>query len=70
MDAALTLEFQLPSSTDMLVSYGAGFGGKNRARELRYTPNVPPEFLSKLDFNSSNGQQKNVYDDGHWDSGE
>jgi hypothetical protein len=49
MNPALLLPFHLPTSTDMLVSYGAGFGGVNKERERRYIPSVPPEFLSKLD---------------------
>jgi hypothetical protein len=51
----------------MLVSYGAGFGGKNRERERKYIPTVPPEFLSKLDF--SNGSQKSsIYEGRSWDT--
>jgi len=53
LDPALMLPFSLPTSTDMLVSYGAGFGGVNRERERKYIPSVPPEFLAKLD-NSEN----------------
>jgi hypothetical protein len=49
LNPALLLPFQLPTSTDMLVSYGAGFGGVNKERERRYIPAVPPEFLNKLD---------------------
>jgi hypothetical protein len=49
MNPALLLPFHLPTSTEMLVSYGAGFGGMNKERERRYNPSVPPEFLSKLD---------------------
>ncbi|KAH8820008.1 hypothetical protein F5884DRAFT_33357 [Xylogone sp. PMI_703] len=49
LDPALMLPFSLPTSTDMLVSYGAGFGGVNRERERKYIPSVPPEFLAKLD---------------------
>ncbi|PGH37120.1 hypothetical protein GX50_00103 [[Emmonsia] crescens] len=44
-----TLPFSLPTSTDMLVSYGAGFGGVNRERERKYIPTVPTEFLNKFD---------------------
>ncbi|KAI9674161.1 MAG: hypothetical protein M1817_001979 [Caeruleum heppii] len=57
LDPALMLPFSLPTSTDMLVSYGAGFGGLNRERERKYIPTVPPEFLAKLDVNggSKNG---------------
>ncbi|KAI9786737.1 MAG: hypothetical protein M1835_002982 [Candelina submexicana] len=53
LDPALMLPFSLPTSTDMLVSYGAGFGGLNRERERKYIPTVPPEFLAKLDVNGS-----------------
>lgn len=49
LNPALLLPFHLPTSTDMLVSYGAGFGGVNKERERRYIPSVPPEFLSRLD---------------------
>jgi hypothetical protein len=57
MDPALMLPFSLPTSTDMLVSYGAGFGGTDRERERKYAPNVPAEFLAKFDgVSSSNGQ--------------
>ena len=55
LNPALLLPFHLPTSTDMLISYGAGFGGMNKERERRYFPSVPPEFLSKLD---PGGQQK------------
>ncbi|KKY25021.1 putative dil and ankyrin domain-containing protein [Phaeomoniella chlamydospora] len=47
-DPALMLPFSLPSSTDMLITYGAGFGGVNRERERKYVPSVPPEWLGKL----------------------
>lgn len=49
LDPSLTLPFQLPTSTDMLVSYGAGFGGVNRERARKYIPTVPTEFLVKFD---------------------
>ena len=49
LDPALMLPFHLPTSTDMLVSFGAGFGGINRERERKYIPTVPPEFLARLD---------------------
>jgi hypothetical protein len=57
LDPALMLPFSLPTSTDMLVSYGAGFGGLNRERERKYIPTVPAEFLVKLDLSggSRNG---------------
>ncbi|KAI9852925.1 MAG: hypothetical protein M1838_003719 [Thelocarpon superellum] len=59
LDPALMLPFSLPTSTDMLVSYGAGFGGLNRDRERRYIPTVPPEFLAKLDVSGSGNGSKN-----------
>jgi len=62
LDPALMLPFSLPTSTDMLVSYGAGFGGLNRERERKYIPTVPPEFLAKLDID---GQKKGGRDE--WD---
>jgi len=48
-DPALMLPFVLPTSTDMLVSFGAGMGGVNRERERKYLPFLPVEFLNKLD---------------------
>ncbi|KAL2213803.1 DIL and ankyrin domain-containing protein [Sarocladium strictum] len=56
LDPALMLPFTLPSVTDMLVSYGAGFGGVNRERERKYIPTVPPEFLDKLEVAGGGGQ--------------
>ena len=53
LDPALMLPFTLPTSTDLLVSFGAGFGGLNRERERRYIPTVPAEFLSRLDAGGS-----------------
>ena len=63
MNPALLLPFHLPTSTDMLVTYGAGFGGMNKERERRYTPSVPPEFLTKLD--PAGKQPGSVYDNAH-----
>jgi hypothetical protein len=48
-DPSIMLPFSLPSVTDMLVTYGAGFGGVNRERERKYIPTIPPEFLEKLE---------------------
>jgi hypothetical protein len=64
VDPALLLPFHLPTSTDMLVTYGAGFGGVNRERERRYTPTVPPDFFQKLD--PSSGTSRNLYEDAKW----
>ncbi|KAJ2990567.1 hypothetical protein NUW58_g2880 [Xylaria curta] len=49
LDPSVMLPFTLPSVTDMLVSFGAGFGGVNRERERKYIPTIPPEFLEKLE---------------------
>ena len=69
LDPSVMLPFSLPTSTDMLVSYGAGFGGVDRERERKYVPTVPPEFLAKLDVN---GGQKSgtTYDSFNWNEGE
>ncbi|KAF2402196.1 hypothetical protein EJ06DRAFT_473452 [Trichodelitschia bisporula] len=56
LDPTLMLPFSLPTSTDMLVSYGAGFGGLNRERERKYIPSVPAEFLAKFDTGGRNGE--------------
>jgi hypothetical protein len=53
LDPAFMLPFTLPSVTDMLVSYGAGFGGVNRERERKYIPTVPAEFLEKLEVSGA-----------------
>ena len=53
MDPAHMLQFSLPTTVDMRLSYGAGYGGVNRERERRYIPTVPPEFLSKLDLSGN-----------------
>jgi len=67
LDPAMMLPFQLPSSTDMLISYGAGFGGVNRERERKYIPTVPPEFLARLDQNGGRtGQTK--YNEKDWEN--
>lgn len=51
LDPAMTLPFSLPTSTDMLISYGAGWGGTNRERARKYIPTVPTEVLER--FNRS-----------------
>ncbi|KAI9666602.1 MAG: hypothetical protein M1821_004538 [Bathelium mastoideum] len=65
LNPSLTLPFSLPTSTDMLVSYGAGFGGLDRERERKYIPTVPAEFLAKLD--PGGNKQGSVYDRGQWE---
>ena len=69
LDPSLMLPFSLPSATDMLVSYGAGFGGLNRERERKYIPTVPPEFLTKLD-NNPGEKRATVYDNQSWEGDE
>lgn len=53
LDPTLFLPFSLPTSTDMLISYGAGLGGTNRERARKYIPTVPPEVLSRFDRGDS-----------------
>ena len=53
MDPAHMLQFSLPTTVDMRLSYGAGYGGVNKERERKYIPTVPPEFLAKLDISGS-----------------
>lgn len=50
MDPAHMLQFSLPTTIDMRLSYGAGMGGMNRERERKYIPTIPQEFLAKLDL--------------------
>ena len=57
MDPSLMLPFHLPTSMDMLVSFGAGIGGVNQERARKFWPSVPPEFLSKLDFSSTDNRE-------------
>lgn len=66
LDPSYMLPFTLPTSTDMLISYGAGFGGVNKERERKYIPTIPPEFLSKLDL-SGNKNGSSLYDDTRWE---
>ncbi|RYC64463.1 hypothetical protein CHU98_g1741 [Xylaria longipes] len=56
LDPSVMLPFTLPSVTDMLVSFGAGFGGVNRERERKYIPTIPPEFLDKLEVSGSSNR--------------
>jgi hypothetical protein len=50
LDPSLMLPFSLPTSTDMLITFGAGIGGTNRERARKYIPTVPTEVLSKLNL--------------------
>jgi hypothetical protein len=67
LDPALMLPFSLPTSTDMLVSYGAGFGGLNRERERKYIPTASPEVLAKLDL-SNNGRAGSTFEERDWEN--
>ena len=72
LDPALMLPFTLPSATDMLVSYGAGFGGLNREREHKYIPTLPPEFLAKLESTSNSGSsnRRPMFGEKDWENEE
>ncbi|KAF2157837.1 hypothetical protein K461DRAFT_236284 [Myriangium duriaei CBS 260.36] len=61
LNAGTLLPFQLPTSTDMLVSYGAGFGGVNKERARRYVPTIPPDFFTKLDPSGRSGSKADIY---------
>ena len=56
IDPSLMLPFSLPTSTDMLITYGAGIGGTNRERARKYIPTVPTEVLSKLNLDGGDEQ--------------
>ena len=58
LDQSLMLPFSLPTSTDMLISYGAGIGGTNRERARKYVPTVPTEILSKLNLDGDRLRRK------------
>lgn len=70
MDPAYMLPFTLPSVTDMLVSFGAGFGGVNRERERKYIPTVPSEFLAKLELNGGNTNRRPLFGEKDWENEE
>lgn len=69
-DPAFMLPFSLPSVTDMLVCYGAGFGGVNRERERKYIPTVPPEFLTRLEVLGGNSGRRPMYSEQDWEDEE
>ncbi|OTB04319.1 hypothetical protein M426DRAFT_73492 [Hypoxylon sp. CI-4A] len=68
LDPSLMLPFTLPTVTDMLVSYGAGFGGVNRERERKYIPTIPPEFLEKLEVSGSSSRP--IFGEKDWENEE
>jgi hypothetical protein len=49
LDQSAMLPFYLPTSTDMLITYGAGIGGVDRERARKYVPTVPTDVLSRLE---------------------
>ncbi|KAJ9664006.1 hypothetical protein H2198_000509 [Neophaeococcomyces mojaviensis] len=58
LDQSLMLPFSLPTSTDMLITYGAGIGGVNRERARKYIPTVPTEVLAKLNLDGDTGSRR------------
>lgn len=71
LNAGRLLPFHLPTSTDMLVTYGAGFGGVNRERARRYIPTIPPDFFARLDpsGNSRRATKEDLYKGADLDDG-
>ncbi|KAK9239067.1 hypothetical protein V1525DRAFT_399073 [Lipomyces kononenkoae] len=53
IDVSVILPFVLPTTTEMLVTWGAGIGGTNRAQAQRHVPFLPQEYVAKLDATSS-----------------
>lgn len=53
LDAAQQLTFSLPTTTDLILSYGAGIGGTQRENEKLFTPTLPIDLIEKLDSGSS-----------------
>ncbi|KAI1438682.1 hypothetical protein GGR50DRAFT_639254 [Xylaria sp. CBS 124048] len=66
LDPSIMLPFSLPSVTDMLVSFGAGFGGVNREQERKYIPTIPPEFLDKLEVGGSSSRP--MFEEKDWEN--
>lgn len=66
LDPAHMLQFSLPTTVDLRISYGAGYGGVNRERERRYIPTVPPEFLAKFDLKG--GGSGSLYQEKDWNT--
>ena len=55
LDQSMMLPFVLPTSMDMLISYGAGIGGVDRERARKYVPTIPTEILAGLELGGSGG---------------
>lgn len=68
LDPSLMLPFTLPTVTDMLISYGAGFGGVNRERERKYIPTISPELLDKLEVSSN--PSRPIFGEKDWENEE
>ncbi|KAI1471559.1 uncharacterized protein F4812DRAFT_183708 [Daldinia caldariorum] len=68
LDPSLMLPFTLPTVTDMLISYGAGFGGVNRERERKYIPTIPPEYLDRLEVSSN--PSRPIFGERDWENEE
>jgi hypothetical protein len=55
LPSSTLLPFALPTTTEMITSYGAGIGGTQREK---YIPTLTPEFMEKLDnVNSREGEK-------------
>ncbi|ORY77817.1 hypothetical protein BCR37DRAFT_122999 [Protomyces lactucae-debilis] len=55
LDATEQLSFKLPTSTDLILSYGSGIGGTQRDNEKLFTPTLPLELIEKLDALAEGG---------------
>ena len=68
LNPAHMLQFHLPTTVDLRISYGAGYGGTNRERERKYIPTVPPDLLAKLDVGGNgNVSTKSDWRKQEWD---
>jgi hypothetical protein len=55
LSSSTVLPFALPTTTEMITTYGAGIGGTQREK---YIPTLPPEFMEKLDNVNQAGGNK------------
>jgi hypothetical protein len=55
LDATEQLSFKLPTSTDLILSYGSGIGGTQRDNEKLFTPTLPLDLIEKLDALAEGG---------------
>ena len=68
LNPAHMLQFHLPTTVDLRISYGAGYGGTNRERERKYIPTVPPDLLAKLDVGGNGSvSEKSDWRKQEWD---